>query len=148
MYIASLQSRITRAEGKYAALVTDVEIKTAIREAENKLKLAQAHLEAEKTKLGHLALTTALLVDLKKEKAKNENFEVTIDYLNSERDILRNEIANIDLRLPEGGICPSDPAASGRNSYATLVRACQLTTIDYNALREAFDTNCKLTGCE
>ncbi len=148
LYVSSLQSRITRAEGMYADLVAEIKLKTALKDAENKLKLEQAHLEAEQTKLEHLALTTALLVDLKKAKAENENFEVTIDYLNSERDILRNEVNNIDLGLPEGVACTSEPTASGSNSYATIIKACRITTLDYNALREAFDTNCKLTGCE
>jgi uncharacterized membrane protein YhiD involved in acid resistance len=150
MYINALQARITRSEAKYANLVADIDKKTAIREAENKIKLENAKLEAEKTMQSHLEQSTAVFLNfdtlLKREKAKNENLVITVDMLNNERNSLRDKIANIDFTMPKGN--SNEFTESERNSYATLIEACRLTTIDYNALRQAFDTNCTLTGCE
>jgi hypothetical protein len=152
MYVNALQARITRSEAKYAALVADIDKKTAIREAENKIKLENAKLEAEKTMQSHFEQSTAVFLNfdslLTKEKAKNENLVITVDMLNRERNSLRDKIANIDFTMPEGDSTTCELAESQRNDYATLIEACKLTTIDYNALRQAFDTNCALTGCD
>jgi hypothetical protein len=150
MYINALQASITRSEAKYTTLVADIDKKTAIREAENKIKLESAKLEAEKTMQSHLEQSAAVFLNfdtlLKKEKANNENLVITIDMLNHERNSLRDKIANIDFNLSKGN--SNELAESERNSYATIIEACKLTTIDYNALRQAFDTNCALTGCD
>jgi hypothetical protein len=150
--IYALNTRYERMKARYDHLVVEINTKSAIKAAENALKLAQALLEAEKTTSVHLKETTAILLNfdglLKKAKAENETLEITNDMLNAERNRLRNAVASIDLRLPEGDSRPSDIATSQSNCDATIIRACQITTLDYNALREAFDTNCKLTGCE
>ena len=152
MYVNALQARITRSEAKYADLVADIDKKTAIRQAENKIKTDIAQNEAKQIAEKHLAESTAILLNFDKElnkaKAKNENLVITLDMLNAERDRLRDQVANIDFILPKGDSSTSELTESERNSYTTVIEACKLTTLDYNALREAFDTNCRLTGCE
>jgi hypothetical protein len=88
---------------------------------------------------------------LKKGKAENETLEDTIAYLKSERDILRNEVGNI-FGLSEGQDNAANSTGSEREcdagNFKALVKACKVTTLDFNACRAAFDANCELTGCE
>jgi len=155
MYVRGLTARAVRAELNYAHLVAEVAQKTAIREAENKLKTAQAEKDYQLNLKNHIDQLGAVLKNsnnlLKKEKAKHETLESTIAYLKSERDILRNEVSGI-AGMSEGQSHAADSADGGRERNAaalrTLEKACKITTLDFNACRAAFDANCELTGCE
>lgn len=154
-YVSALTARAVRSELKYVNLVAEVAQKTAIREAENKLKAAQAEKDYQANLKSHIEQLGAVLANsdnlLKKEKAKHETLESTIAYLKSERDILRNEVSGL-AGLPQGQSHATDGAGSESSRHAaafrTLEKACKLTTIDFNACRAAFDANCELTGCE
>jgi hypothetical protein len=154
-YVRGLTARAVNAELKYANLIAEIAQKTAIREAENKLKAEQLEKEYQANLKAHIEQLGAVLNNqdalIKKEKAKHESLQTIIDRLNVERNSLREQVSNLP-RLSEGqgdatnsspgeSIC--DPAA-----YRTLEQACQITTIDFNACREAFDANCEMTGCE
>jgi hypothetical protein len=51
-------------------------------------------------------------------------------------------------RLPKNESTTSLPTEVGRNSNSTIVDACRLTTMDYNALYDAWMIQCDVYGCE
>ncbi len=154
-YVRGLTARAVNAELKYANLVAEIAQKTAIREAENKLKAEQLEKEYQVNLKAHIEQLSAVLNNqdalIKKEKAKHESLQTIIDRLNVERDKLREQVSNLP-RMSEGQVNASDCTAEERErdraAYRTLEQACKITTIDFNACREAFDDNCAMTGCE
>jgi hypothetical protein len=69
---------------------------------------------------------------------------------------LRVEANNYRARLSEAVKASSESAKGGRNSdpaivgrdYEFLRQACSITTADYNALHEAWETECRIKGCQ
>jgi hypothetical protein len=51
-------------------------------------------------------------------------------------------------RLSKNESTTSIPTEVGRNSNTTIVDACRLTTMDYNALYDAWMIQCDIYGCE
>jgi hypothetical protein len=50
------------------------------------------------------------------------------------------------IQAPAGGLAESLRDCDA--AYTTLERACQVTTIDYNSLWQAWDEECQVKGCE
>lgn len=154
-YIHNLQASAVRFELKYNNLVAEIAQKTAIRAAENKLKLATAQKEYEENYKSHVEQLGAVLTNfddlLKKKGKQNETLENRLAAIGAERDRLRNDIARINAGLPEWQGHAADSATSERScdaAFDTLKQACIVTTLDFNACRKAFDDNCAVTGCE
>jgi len=69
---------------------------------------------------------------------------------------LRVEANNYRARLSEAVKAASESAKGGRNSdpavvgrdYEVLREACSITTADYNALYQAWETECQIKGCQ
>jgi hypothetical protein len=60
---------------------------------------------------------------------------------------LRQDSAS-SSRLPKNESTTSVSTEVGRNSNSTIVDACRLTTLDYNALYNAWMIQCDIYGCE
>ena len=156
LYINGLQSRAVRAELALADIKSQVAKETAVREAENKLKLERLTKDANRIETGLREQLTAIFNNsqslLKKSEVEYENAQTTIDYLNSERDILRNEVDSYVTGMSERQNTLSVTTEIGREcdaaAFETVVKGCRVTTIDFNACRELLDANCEATGCE
>ena len=69
---------------------------------------------------------------------------------------LRVEANNYRARLSEAVKAASESAKGGRNSdpaivgrdYEALREACTVTTVDYNALYQAWEAECQIKGCQ
>jgi hypothetical protein len=69
---------------------------------------------------------------------------------------LRVEANNYRARLSEAVKAASESAKGGRNSdpaivgrdYEVLREACAITSADYNALYQAWETECQIKGCQ
>jgi hypothetical protein len=100
-------------------------------------------------------------------KKHESEYQAKLEKLNLDRNKLRKDLQNEVNRYnsliafsrlhkdsASGGRLPKDesatslPAEIGRNSYSTIIDACRLTTIDYNALYDAWMIQCDIYGCE
>jgi hypothetical protein len=133
----------------YSAFRTSVQLQADMQKAKNQILRKQAEA----------ALNDATVIydnnlkAIKNEYLKKQKLDsVTIGDL---RGRLRQQIAADSFRVPEA---PSDTETNTevwRNSHAaalrqyeTLVSACQITTNDYNLLRDWSDAACNQVGCE
>ena len=140
----------------YGAIVSELEA----------FKDKQSQLVAEKKKENELLRKSAEI----QHKNSYERYKQEIASRDLDRDKLKRNLTNEKTRiasllndvrvyqnrssgngLPETEIpaCPSaEKWAYSNRTFADIVKACQLTTIDYNTLRDAWDIECAIKGCE
>ena len=129
-----------------------VEVEKAVVEA----KLKNAAMERESArKQSELVITHS--VKLNQIRDYYENRIKTFSNANAALDNrLRVEANNYRARLSEAVKAASESAKGGRNSdpaivgrdYEVLREACAITTVDYNALYQAWETECQIKGCQ
>jgi hypothetical protein len=100
-------------------------------------------------------------------KKHESEYQSKLEKLNLDRNKLRKDLHNEVNRYnsliafsrlrknnSSGGGLPKDESATslpteiGRDSYSTIIDACRLTTLDYNALYDAWMIQCDIYGCE
>jgi hypothetical protein len=100
-------------------------------------------------------------------KKHETEYQAKLEKLNLDRNKLRKDLHNEVNRYnsliafsklrqnnSSGGGLPKDESATsipteiGRDSYSTIIDACRLTTLDYNALYDAWMIQCDVYGCE
>jgi hypothetical protein len=100
-------------------------------------------------------------------KKHESEYQAKLEKLNLDRNKLRKDLHNevnrynsliafsrlhkdsaSGSRLPKDESATSLPAEVGRNSNSTIIDACRLTTLDYNALYDAWIIQCDIYGCE
>jgi hypothetical protein len=100
-------------------------------------------------------------------KKHESEYQAKLEKLNLDRNKLRKDLQNEVNRYnsliafsklrqnnSSGGGLPKDesatslPAEIGRDSYSTIIDACRLTTLDYNALYDAWMIQCNVYNCE
>lgn len=138
-----------RVQRDYERYKANIETVTEIRKAENAQLAKYAKQAVEAVTLHHTEQMEAIKHDY--EKRTKVNVGTIVDL----RHQLRDQIATDSVRMPEIASDTSQSAEEWRNSYAainrqyeTLKQGCAVTTLDYNALRDYADNNCKLFGCE
>lgn len=144
------------AKSDYSAIVSEFEA----------FKAKQAQLVAEKKKEAELLRKSAEI----QHKNSYERYKQEIEARNLDRDKLKRNLINEKTRiasllndvrvyqnrassngLSEAEIpaCPSAKEWTDSNRiFNEVIKACQLTTIDYNTLRDAWDIECAIKGCE
>ncbi len=144
------------AKSDYSAIVSELEA----------FKAKQAQLVAEKKKEAELLRKSAEI----QHKNSYERYKQEIESRDLDRDKLKgsltnekNRIASLlnDIRVyqnrasgdglseAESPACPSpEKWADSNRTFAEVIKACQLTTVDYNTLRDAWDIECSIKGCE
>jgi uncharacterized membrane protein YhiD involved in acid resistance len=100
-------------------------------------------------------------------KKHETEYQAKLEKLNLDRNKLRKDLQNevnrynsliafsklrqnnsSGGRLSKDESATSIPAEIGRDSYSTIIDACRLTTLDYNALYDAWMIQCDVYGCE
>jgi hypothetical protein len=100
-------------------------------------------------------------------KKHETEYQAKLEKLNLDRNKLRKDLQNevnrynsliafsrlhkdnsSGGRLPKNESTTSIPTEVGRDSYSTIIDACRLTTLDYNALYDAWMIQCDVYGCE
>jgi hypothetical protein len=132
------------------------EFKLAIDEERVKAQLKNAAMERESAqKQSELVITHSVKLN-----AIRDYYEKRIKTFSSANAALDNrmryEANDYRTRLSEAVKAASESAKSGRNSdpasagrdYEVLREACTITTADYNALHEAWETECRIKGCQ
>jgi uncharacterized membrane-anchored protein YhcB (DUF1043 family) len=100
-------------------------------------------------------------------KKHESEYQAKLEKLNLDRNKLRKDLQNevnrynsliafsklrqnnsSSSRLPKDESATSLPTEVRRDSYSTIIDACRLTTLDYNALYDAWMIQCDIYGCE
>ena len=100
-------------------------------------------------------------------KKHETEYQAKLEKLNLDRNKLRKDLQNEVNRYnsliafsrlrkdsASGSGLPKDESTAsistqvGRDSYSTIIDACRLTTLDYNALYDAWMIQCDVYGCE
>jgi uncharacterized membrane protein YhiD involved in acid resistance len=100
-------------------------------------------------------------------KKHESEYQAKLEKLNLDRNKLRKDLQNevnrynsliafsklrknnsSGSRLSKDESTTSLPTEVGRDSYSTIIDACRLTTLDYNALYDAWMIQCDIYGCE
>jgi chromosome condensin MukBEF ATPase and DNA-binding subunit MukB len=136
-------------------------------------RLTAQEFEAFKYSMEMLAkeneMTIKTLGTIYNKQIQNHEAEhkAAVDKLNLDRNKLRKDLQNEVNRYnslitfsklrqnntSNSGVSKNESATSlptevGRNSNSTIVDACRLTTLDYNALYDAWMIQCDIYGCE
>jgi len=145
------------AKSDYSATVSELEA----------FKANQAKIVAEKQKEAELLRKSAEI----QHKNSYERFKQEVEARNLDRDKLKKDLTNEKTRIAyllndirvyqnkrssSDGLSENESSAEpfaeiGRDCIGTIteiVKACQMTTLDYNALRDAWDIECSIKGCE
>lgn len=144
------------AKSDYSAIVSELE----------EFKAKQAQLVAEKKKEAELLRKSAEI----QHKNSYERYKQEIESRDLDRDKLKWSLTNEKTRIAsllndirvyqnrasgdglseaESPACPSpEKWADSNRTFAEVIKACQLTTVDYNTLRDAWDIECSIKGCE
>ena len=133
----------------YQAYKTIVQFQADMQKAKNEILRKQAESSVKEAEL----IYDNNLKAIKNEYLKKQKLDsVTISNL---RGRLRDQIAADTFRVPEAPADTETSAEVWRNSHAaitrqyeTLVSACQITTNDFNLLRDWADASCNQVGCE
>ncbi len=154
--IAVMTLLYLNAKSDYSAIVSEYEA----------FKDKQAQIVAEKAKEAELLRKAAEI----QHKNAYQRYQQEIVARDLNREKLKKDLTHEKTRIASllndvrvyqncassGGLSETEsaaqlPAESGADSdrtVAQLIKACQQTTIDYNALRDAWDIECDLKGCE
>lgn len=132
----------------YAAFRSSVQYQADMQKAKNEILRKQAETTATEI----VAIHTKELEAVKHEYEKrNKVADITISDL---RNRLRSKVSD-SIGLPIINTDTERTTEEWRNSYATisdqyqtLIDACTITTLDYNALRGWADAACEQVGCE
>jgi hypothetical protein len=133
----------------YEAYVTSVQLQADKQKAKNEILRKQAETSVKQLTENHTKQLEAVKHEYEK---RNKTNNITIAALRSE---LRDQIAADSFRVPKIDTNTARTAEEWRNSYTaisnqyqTLIDACTITTLDYNALRGWADTACEQAGCD
>lgn len=148
-------------ENSYKQLQAELAQQTAVKQAEIAAAKKQADKEAVAEHKKYVEQLGAILGTVETLGEKNENLQAVVDSVTVERNKLRKQIASIASTLSEreASIEPAtevrgnlDTAPAGCKDEYELINklyiGCTDTTAAYNKLRNEFDRNCELTGCE
>jgi hypothetical protein len=119
-----------------------------MQKAKNEILRKQAETKVTNIVANHTKELEAIKHEYEK---RNKVADITINDL---RNRLRSKVSD-SISLPIIDTDTERTAEEWRNSYATisnqyqtLIDACTITTLDYNALRGWADTACNQVGCE
>ena len=143
------KTRYDAVKSDYEAYVTSVQYQADMQKAKNEILRKQAVASVKEAEL----IYDNNLKAIKNEYLKKQKLDsVTIGDL---RNRLRDQIAADSFTVPEAPADTETSAEVWRNSHAaitrqyeTLVSACQITTNDFNLLRDWADASCNQVGCE
>jgi hypothetical protein len=140
--------------------------KTRHRLTASKFEAFKANIEMIAKQNEQKIKTLGTIYDKQIEKHEAEH-KAAVDKLNLDRNKLRKDLQNEVNRynslitfsklrqnnssgggLPKNESTTSLPTEVGRNSNSTIINACRLTTLDYNALYDAWMIQCDIYGCE
>jgi hypothetical protein len=140
--------------------------KTRHRLTASKFEAFKANIEmiAKENEQKIKTLGTIYDKQIKKHEAEHK---AAVEKLNLDRDKLRKDLQNEVNRYnsliafsrmrqnntSSGGVSKNESATSvptniGSDGISTIVNACRLTTLDYNALYDAWMIQCDIYGCE
>jgi hypothetical protein len=140
--------------------------KTRHRATASKFEAFKANIEMIAKENEQKIKTLGTIYDKQIQKHEAEH-QAAVDKLNLDRTKLRKDLQNevnrynsliafsrlrqdsaCSSRLPKNESTTSLPTEVGRNSNSTIINACRLTTLDYNALYDAWMIQCDIYGCE
>lgn len=137
------------------------EFKTAVAEGVTQMNILRVtkQAESEKSKVVLLSDFSTAFIQQKGKydavlKQNNHNLAIAVSDANSLREQASNYrsalgevLISSKLSTESGGDCNTE-LANGRQYTEALKAACMMTTIDYDALRTAWDQDCEIKGCE
>ena len=145
-------ARAVSAEGNLATYKSLQAAKSDAIALENAEKLKQANTSAINVQNERDAVRTQLnLANATTESLRKDLLNDKAIINRALANQLRITTAGDTARLPEVSSATALPAEVGDDcnaTLATLTRACQDTTINYNSLLESWNKNCVIYGCE
>ena len=142
------KTRYDAVNSDYAAYRTSVQLQTDMQKAKNEILKNQAVAEVTNIVANHTKELEAVKHEYEK---RNKVADITIADL---RNRLRSKVSD-SISLPIIDTNTERTSEEWRNSYTaiseqyqTIIDACTITTLDYNALRGWADSACEQVGCE
>ena len=143
------KSAYSNAVSELATFKADIATQAEVQKAKNEVLRKQSVAKVAEIVAVHTQQIDTVKAEYEKRNKTNVN---TIANLRIE---LRDKVRADSFALPETPTNPSATTEEWRNShsaitgqYQTLIDACTITTVDYNALRGWADNACNQVGCE